>query len=186
MSRTLSEETLLWLLRLNARGSAHDRNLIEAIIQEHLDWRNPYGPRVYLRDIRAERTAAQRKGGRHPKRRLWAEALAKALAATATAQEAWNAIPEFEDSGDDTVEAAGQKWIVYRDGNRLIGTVDRTGAEESISRSTFLKRYLKRNTFPLTAYSTGRPHPSRRTGEGRRGGARPRRQCSTSREGRGL
>jgi hypothetical protein len=144
MSRTLSEETLLWLLRLNGRGSAHDRNLIEAIIQEHLDWRNPYGPRVYLRDIRAERTAAQRKGGRHPKRRLWAEALAKALAATATAQEAWNAIPEFEDSGDDTVEAAGQKWIVYRDGNRLIGTVDRTGAEESISRSTFLKRYLKR------------------------------------------
>jgi hypothetical protein len=148
MSRTLSKGTLLWLQRLNARGSARDRNLIDAIIQEHLDWQNPYGPKIYLSDARAElreqRASFSRKGGRHAKRRLWAEALARELAAASKA-EAWEAIREPEGPDDDqTIQAGGRNWIIYRDGDRLVAVDDRTGVEDSISRSTFLKRYLTR------------------------------------------
>lgn len=56
MSRTisLSKETSLWILRLLERGSEQDRNLAAAIIQEHLDWRDPHGPKIYRSDARAE------------------------------------------------------------------------------------------------------------------------------------
>jgi hypothetical protein len=146
--RTFSIGTLVWLLRLNARGSVQDRNLIEAILQDHISWKNPYGPKIYLSDARAElreqRASFSRKGGRHAKRSLWAEALACKLAA-ASKPEAWEAIPEPEESDDDqTIQAGGRNWIIYRDGDRLVAVDDRTGVEDSISRSTFLKRYLTR------------------------------------------
>ncbi len=84
-----------------------------------------------------------RKGGRRPKRRAWAEQLGEELAATPSAEEAWDAIPEAEEA-EDLTEAGGRLYRIYRDGDRLVALDDATGVDASIAKSTFLKRYLKR------------------------------------------
>jgi hypothetical protein len=97
-TRTIPVEVLEDLRRFNERGARH---IVDAILEEHIDWKNPYGPQVYLRDVvaevREERSAMARKGGRRPKRRAWAEKLGEDLAAAPSAEEAWEAIPESYD-----------------------------------------------------------------------------------------
>jgi hypothetical protein len=142
----LSEETVLELLRLNARGSVQDRNLIAAILEVHLNWRNPYGgiARLYLSGVRVEQRENSRKGGRHPKRRLWADALADDLAGKSP-QKAWEAIEESSEVPDyPNIEAGGRRWIVYRDRKEVVAVDEKTGHEEHISQYTFFRHYLKR------------------------------------------
>jgi len=137
--RTITVEVLEELRRFNKRGASH---VVEAILEEICNWENPYGPQVYLRDVkgelREERSAMARKGGRRPKRRAWAEKLGEYLATTSSAEEAWEAIPESSE------EKEYDRHIIYRDGDRLFALDQMTGVESSIAKSTFLKRYLKR------------------------------------------
>lgn len=139
-------KTLEWLRHLLRLGAS---NVADAVIEDHIEWerreREVRGPSIRLRDARdqlhALRAAAGRKGGSHPKRKLWAVALADSLCHTSTNDDAWCAIPEAQEAGD---EPNIERWIVYRDGDKLIAVDDATGREESIAKSTFLKHYLKR------------------------------------------
>lgn len=95
---------------------------------------------IYLSEDRKRQKARQRKG------RAWAEKLAEDLMTCASRDEAWSAIPEAEVTSDEpNIEAGGRGWIVYRDGDDLVAKDNRTGADEKIRRTTFLKRYLKLN-----------------------------------------
>ena len=47
-TRTITVEVLEDLRRFNERGARH---VVDAILEEHINWKNPYGPQVYRRDV---------------------------------------------------------------------------------------------------------------------------------------
>jgi hypothetical protein len=86
---------------------------------------------------RAPRRAAQRKGGRAPKRKpgIWERVRALVQAhPQITAPRAWASFPEAA----HRVEWEG---LIYRDGDTLVEVDDRTGRSRSITYQTF-RRYV--------------------------------------------
>jgi hypothetical protein len=78
------------------------------------------------------------KGGRQPKRRRWADALAQYLAVeTIDKEEAWESIPEV---GTLCLENFGDDLELYRDGETLVCI--EAGEERSLKKSTFMARYF--------------------------------------------
>lgn len=90
-------------------------------------------------------------GGHAKKRQAWAIALAQKLRveqSAATKDAIWESIPEAEHPCE--VEAEGVAWGCYRDGEKIIALRDRDGTERTMSRTNFVKRYLKKDTKALS------------------------------------
>ncbi|HEU0196488.1 MAG TPA: hypothetical protein VFQ88_04625 [Nevskiaceae bacterium] len=90
-------------------------------------------------------------GGHAGKRRAWATALARQLRIehpAATKDAIWESIPEAEHPC--TVETEDAAWKCYRDGTEVIAVRDCDGSVRTMSRTNFVRRYLKKDTKALS------------------------------------
>ncbi len=92
-----------------------------------------------------KRSSDGRKGGKKPKRKIWAEAAVGMLrnnAGDATKEQAWLMLPDAGSAWDVETDAADYK--VYRDGDKIVGVNTLTHEEEAIAESTFLRHYYRK------------------------------------------
>lgn len=94
--------------------------------------------------IKAESQKNGRTGGKHPKRRAWAEAIAEHLKSQnprATKAAMWATIPESANPADINNQENGDIQY-YHDDNRLFASVD-GGQTQSITQKVFFDDYLR-------------------------------------------